>query len=846
MYCVVDEVIPILRLPGGDYEILGYDGFGDDVTGIVVYGNNVKCASIDGALKDSWLELLNPDNGESLGFIPWLGLEPIPDMKNTYNAKPYLVKKDNADLFLMPGKNEEKYNMAKYNFRLIKGEVVSAYGETQLNDEVWTMLGFSTSEDDSGDSGVGLRCAWAKTSDLVSAEEYAPDNSRVPLEWLPTSIRRYFDFERWLVGHDSIDVVPDSMKSQIKARAFWINPEPVMLSLGYDETDDMADLYRHSGNYSVDFITTDIYLHAFHLIFDQMLERVETAYLAPALSRGMVSVLAELERVRPNLRNTKEDENSFETAHDMFAISAALIAGESGEKYSERAASEIKRIMSASVTEASLITGARIDYTQYKPRGHYTKSPEQERYFRAMTWLGEAGIPLFASDGAAIAGNVRAAALMVLALDSLGEKWSSFDEPIDFLVGKSDDGAYGEYLEIVKRDIVNVKNLSDSKKIEKLADDIKKNIAPPQIHDRQTGVISRGEEDMTRTPEFRVSGKRFTFDSYIFNQLTSPRVGSDSAPRNMPRGTDVMAVLGALAAGKYAQLSEVNYKENLERLKEEWPKYIGAADTVYALWLKTLSESFKDSGSKQFFYRSGAWGYKKLITASASWAELKHDTVLYGEQSGAEMGDGGWYAGKFAPPYPRGYVEPDPQTFAALIEKTDRLLEFFEKFKFEDRDDQEYSEKLASFKALCETAYGIAKKEAEDAQITAEDYRQVKKLAWAWDDRLLLPGGATIINEEDPNQLKMAIVSDVATDFAGGEVLYAATGKPREIFVYVNDKSGGSRIARGFVYSYYEFARPLSDGRMNDAEWKKLIYDSEEDMRQFHPAWYSEIYTDWK
>ena len=44
-------------------------------------------------------------------------------------------------------------------------------------------------------------------------------------------------------------------------------------------------------------------------------------------------------------------------------------------------------------------------------------------------------------------------------------------------------------------------------------------------------------------------------------------------------------------------------------------------------------------------------------------AELKHDTILYAEQSGAEMGDPGddWEAGPFAQPFARGYVEPERQ-----------------------------------------------------------------------------------------------------------------------------------------------------------------------------------------
>jgi hypothetical protein len=227
---------------------------------------------------------------------------------------------------------------------------------------------------------------------------------------------------------------------------------------------------------------------------------------------------------------------------------------------------------------------------------------------------------------------------------------------------------------------------------------------------------------------------------------------------------------------------------------------------------------------------------------------MKHDTVLYADQSGAEMGGGGgWFAGKFAPPYPRGYVEPDPGAFLALGDKAGRMLEFFKKFSFENGAEwSEYTEKLQTFRELCKTAEGIAEKEAKNEPLAPSDYENIKKLAWAWNAGLLLPGGADMQNPDDPNQLRMAIIADVATDFADWRVLYAATGKPREIFVYVNDKSGGSRVARGFVHSYYEFARPLSEGRMNDTEWRGLIYGSEDDMHPFHPTWYSEIYPDWK
>ncbi|MCL2010916.1 MAG: DUF3160 domain-containing protein, partial [Synergistaceae bacterium] len=265
------------------------------------------------------------------------------------------------------------------------------------------------------------------------------------------------------------------------------------------------------------------------------------------------------------------------------------------------------------------------------------------------------------------------------------------------------------------------------------------------------------------------------------------------------------------------------------------------------LWLKSISANMADSGSRQFFYRSGAWGYKKLLTSSASWAELKHDTILYGEQSGAEMGDGGWYAGKFAPPFPRGYVEPDPQTFGVLGQMASRLLDFIRRFGYGDEDDYYgYPRKLKTFLDLCATAEDIARREAEGERIGPEDYGNIKSMTREWNAALLMPDGMELLDPDDPLANTMALIADVATDFFAGRALYAATGAPRELLVYVNDKSGGSRIARGWVYSYYEFARPLAEGRMNDAEWKKMVYDPGLDLRPLHPEWYSEIFPGWE
>jgi len=74
------------------------------------------------------------------------------------------------------------------------------------------------------------------------------------------------------------------------------------------------------------------------------------------------------------------------------------------------------------------------------------------------------------------------------------------------------------------------------------------------------------------------------------------------------------------------------------------------------------------------------------------------------------------------------------------------------------------------------------------------------------------------------DQNPAAIVADVATD-PNGQVLEEGTGKISEIYVVV-PIDGKLRIAKGGVYSYYEFTWPMSD-RLTDKKWRELLNSSQ-------------------
>ena len=54
-----------------------------------------------------------------------------------------------------------------------------------------------------------------------------------------------------------------------------------------------------------------------------------------------------------------------------------------------------------------------------------------------------------------------------------------------------------------------------------------------------------------------------------------------------------------------------------------------------------LADSTRSAKGYPSFMRNEAWTDKSLNTSLGSWAELRHDTILYAKQSGIECGGDG-------------------------------------------------------------------------------------------------------------------------------------------------------------------------------------------------------------
>ncbi|MDO5561984.1 MAG: DUF3160 domain-containing protein [Synergistaceae bacterium] len=827
-YMVVSDIAAITKSPNARYKVeQGFIAEAPGINGAVIYGNIVTVTKTDASGKYGYVSFLGAN-----GWVKMSALQKMPGYQS-FKPEPFRFAADKIELFLTPGAHPlNKYAPKGAPFDLYAGEVTDGVGTYKDKNGVeWTLLRFGSV------GGDVPRHAWTKSSNVLRLSGYKPNFTKVDPRMIPRSLR-------------SFGKVPEKFLPSIEKNGFAADASPILPE--YINVDDMADVYGEMYN-TPKFITSDLFLHAFHLVFSHGLKKMETSVFAPKLEKMLQGSLARLSAMEKNTNN-KTLAPTFASARDFLTVPYLLLRPDANIPASKAAKDEVSRIVKAEGVSVSGISGKKEDYTFYKPRGHYTASEALSRYFRSVAYLG--GMPVILADNDPRDTKRANAALAtvlceVFADSDMRNQWDAIREPLAYLVGEADDASIREFAPVVKKVIGgDLNKLADKGALDRLYKEFKMASPQPRIIDRKASRINMSRaERLAETASFRLMGRSFVLDAWAFSLLTSDPVSTPDAPRNLPLAEDFMAVLGSKTADKYLDGERKKfsaYDATLKQVKADADGYFGeGSKNVYTDCLSALKTLFAEKGSKQLFFNSPLWDVKKLVTAMASWTELKHDTVLYAKQSGAEMGDGegGYSAEPFRVPRPKGYVEPTPRTFGAICGSLDRMRELIVKYKLEANGDTRAKiEALREYTAICRD---IAAKEVADKPLNDDDYKYINDVALYINENLLLDGYADPTDKKTADSLKMALVTDIATDFIDNRVLQVATGTPRRIFVFVDDKHAGPRLTVGCMYSFYQFARPLSEGRMTDEEWKKKVYDknAQRELEPLMPQWSKQLFV---
>jgi hypothetical protein len=582
------------------------------------------------------------------------------------------------------------------------------------------------------------------------------------------------------------------------------------------------------------FVTTDSVLQVYHVFYDYTLRKLEeTRLLAEldALSAGLADASARqlAAATDPAVRDAARRNLAYvwvaRTLLDPTAKPPAEVADLVAQEV-RLIDAHAERAISPSLSDPTI----EFDYTQFVPRGHYTRSPALGRYFKAMMWYGLAPFPL---ENAKTGGPDDDATLRALLLTAalyerdaagkatLAERWDRIYAPTAFYVGVADDLTPAEYhdlaAEVFGADAGPTALADAARRARFLAEATKRFRGPgiaASIGDQIAGTL--------QGRQFRLMGQRFVVDSRIFQLTTYPFVG-DVNRRLLPSGLDVMAALGssrarALLDADPANQTAANYASQSAKVRAEITAVDDATwhSNLYYAWLWTLQPLLAPApeGAPSFM-RNEAWTDKSLSTALASWAELKHDTVLYGKQSGAECGGGD------EPPQVRGYVEPNVELYARLRFLTEMSRDGLVSRGLVEADGP-VDTAFQSFDDLLAFLGRVSEKELRNERLTVEEYDQIRYFG-AQLERLTLSvideglsGWYELQSEADKD---MAVVADVHT--GGTHALEVGVGHANQIFV-VAPVVGRLQIMRGACFSYYEFAHPSSD-RLTDESWQSML-----------------------
>ncbi|MDB5243665.1 MAG: hypothetical protein JWP57_4290, partial [Spirosoma sp.] len=476
------------------------------------------------------------------------------------------------------------------------------------------------------------------------------------------------------------------------------------------------------------FVSSDALLHLNHLVFDSLLRETETKNLLPTTieltsnylrasiqqRRGALAlrndaianaaywaVVARLLRgdvttgIMPPPASADADEaaklkaNLAKNTAAMNALTAPLaplLAALPPEaktladseialikKHEDRAKSPIFGGALTGVGQPSEpLIDTRIDYTQFAPRGHYTRTEALRRYFLAQRWL--SGAP-FRSTPA----HLRRALLMASATDATAQKkLQTLSRIMGQFVGEADDRRFLDFVSIARGlygPTVPLASLGDADKLAEFAGEVDK-LPKPRI-------APSGGPAMTLYPA------PYTMDAEAMQHLVydrqAPDVGTEDVPRYFALGLDAMGVLGSNRArnlldtftfgGTFFDLGVkesgyANYANQfkIERAKmdalpeSEWKKSFYAQ----TLWsLRPLLASQSNPNYK--FTRNTGWTDKQLHAALGAWAELKHDT-LPKQPVAIEGGGEGGLTEVMLEEQPQGFVEPSPELFKRLRE----------------------------------------------------------------------------------------------------------------------------------------------------------------------------------
>jgi len=454
-----------------------------------------------------------------------------------------------------------------------------------------------------------------KSEDIVLIK--ADVTPKIPEYNLPLGTKDISNYQKF---SEKIQLSPQAL-SLLEKNGFVVisTPENIKKS-----PDDFADFYSILENKDLPiFITADSLLHYYHIFFDTTLMKIErdlfyddvwqmskeffddalSQYnaaegdLKEAAKKNVAYLSVTLEELSPKGNQVISDEALREEycSPGMSAERCEAMINEVKEQYGEKVSfkyfseaefqkysfeipdfvkqevqKEIELIKKHEGWEFSPIFIYKEDYSQYVPRGHYTKSEKLKNYFKAMMWYGRItalikGSPVLSKGESKCTGPMDGIiseydaeiqtlqagliAKKFLETENIQERWQRMYAITGFFVGFSDDLGPYEYSAVLNS---LFEQGITSQELEEKYSDIRDTLlnlpynpkiygglgacelfmpCPPLSDEEIQELKVQAKKLLEETKGFRLMGQRFTIDSWLFSEIVSPYSGEYSGQK---------------------------------------------------------------------------------------------------------------------------------------------------------------------------------------------------------------------------------------------------------------------------------------------------------------------------
>ncbi len=628
------------------------------------------------------------------------------------------------------------------------------------------------------------------------------------------------------------------------------------------------------------FVTADLAVDATLAYFEAVLRDVETHFLVPRLREALRALVDAAEAARRGARSAEARAHATR-ALAFWGIALRLLEepapGDPAEVYvpeppcpredcpemweeaanaggatpertrlpravEAQVAGVVRQVLAHAGEARTPVVRGTIDFSQFRPRGNYTRTGLLSRYFRAMSWLGMATFPLEGEEP-----DLEGLALVArsyLAAEDAARTMDGVIAVTAFFAGGPDAATLREAAEALRavRSDAGTSG-ADALLAGEVIDPFRERVLQLPAPRIAASAAGGGKQ-------IRVAGRRAFEDTVAMQRLVGPVERILAEARGTERALPVVAAGGSAAVmgsdlarevvGEAAGPHRAAVLAAVDRARGEigalpGERFEGDAyhGTLHAM--RPLLGG-PPEGAPPLLATDG-WRRRALFGYAGGWAKLRHATILYGAQLGAECD-----APEYVPP--PGYVEPVPEVYERLGAMARRLAARLTEAGIDlaarpEGDDYYYrplSDKTETLLRLLDFLRDTARAELDGRALDRETRQRITLIGGEVEWLLISLANTDLLSQRDQD---MAIVADVFTFRSAQQAVEVGLARPDLIYAII-PTSDGPVLARGAVMSYRELLHPMEE-RMTDEEWRARLDRGEEPPL---PSWVAPIYAE--